>query len=125
LTLSLAALLLAPTTGCTESKAQQSSATASKSPLTIKDLEVQLTRHCREAWPDEEFAAIQILNFTNANQSGAVVTNVRVDWTFKPGDSHRQFTEAGIRMYRVADNFLVGTLEITDKPRVNMLLNFE
>jgi hypothetical protein len=94
---------------------------------TVADLEEQLTRQFREQWPDERVEAIEIIRF--GSESGSVLPGggywpigVRIRWS---PDPNLRFTETQMMLYRAADKYCVGTLELRDKPTpVNVILRF-
>ncbi len=110
--LAIVCVILVPIGGCEPSKP----------PTTIQDLESQLTRQIQEQWPNEPLSGVTVTNFMKPVVVGTIFINVRLRWGNKP-DSH--FVSAGLALYRAADDYLVGTLEIEGKPPANVVLKFE
>jgi len=100
---------------------------------TVESLEAQLTRQAQRAWPDDGVASMHIrsfgntrdVQFGNTRDDCAINAGVEVVWAQKPSDSLTHSTEALLRLYRAADDYLVGSVKFDTEHVLNVILKFE
>jgi hypothetical protein len=90
----------------------------------MQDLNAQLLQQVREQWPEEKLSAVRITRFRVPESAGTVRAAISIEWLRRPNDTHIRSAGTGITLYRAAANYLVGTLELKDKPPANVILEF-
>jgi hypothetical protein len=114
--------------GCepNQSTSAQSPSPTTAQATTVKDLEAQLTRQIREQWPSEQLSGVRIQEFAPPVAKGAVQIVFDIRWVSSPEDTHVRSLGTGMTLYRVASDYLVGTLKHNDpdKAPVNVILKF-
>ena len=114
--------------GCepNQSPSAQSQSPTTTQATTVKDLEAQLTRQIREQWPSEQLSGVRIEEFAPPVAKGTVRIVFDIRWVSPPEDTDIRSLGTGMTLYRVASDYLVGTLKHSDphKAPVNVILKF-